>query len=268
MIAPAGARAQNMLQPYKLINGPTAGVLAKGTYDLEFIFYPAGDSSYASGMITGIPVGVTDRFSLGLSYGGEGVIGRGGRARGNPLPGVYVKYRLFEERYATPALSFGFDNQGYGGIADEAQFGYSGYIYKSPGFFAAASKNYLLFNTVQIGFHIAANYSLEGLEDVAWPDAVGGVDIGINEELAIIFEYDCALNDITGNQDDFSWWNPIYGFFNIGLRWAFTPNFHMELGVKDIFENKMRFRPSPPFPGDRTPNGWTRELKIVYIAGF
>jgi hypothetical protein len=264
MIAPAGARAQNMLQPYKLINGPTAGVLAKGTYDLEFIFYPAGNENYASGMITGIHVGITDRFSLGLSYGGEGVIGRGNRARGNPFPGVYVKYRLFEERYVTPALSFGFDYQGYGGIADEVPFGYNGYIYKSPGFFAALSKNYLLFSAVQIGFHGAVNYSLEELEDVTWPSAVGGVDIGINEELAIIFEYDFAFNDLTGiNQDKY--FRPLHGFLNIGLRWAFNPNFHLEVAAKDVLENKIRFR--RPILDD-IPNGWARELKIVYIASF
>jgi hypothetical protein len=216
-------------------------------------------------MITGLHVGITDRFAIGLSYGGEGIIGRADRVRWHEFPGVFVKYRILEERYVSPALSIGFDNQGYGGIAGEWEFGYKGYIYKSPGFFVALSKNYLMFKTVQIGFHGAANYSLEGAGDVSWPNAVGGIDIGINEELAIVFEYNFAFNDITGPDADGKYFRPFHGIFNIGLRWAFSPNFHVEFDIKDVMENKMRRRP-PPI--DEVRNGWARELKIVYITGF
>jgi hypothetical protein len=255
-----------MLQPYKLINGPTAGVLSKGTYDLEFNFHSAGDISYGTGMLTGVHVGITERFTLGLSYGGEGIIGRADRVKWNPLPGIFVKYRLFEERYATPAFSLGFDNQGYGGIAEEGAFGYKGHISKSPGFFASLSKNFIMASVIQIGFHGAACYSLEGADDVTWPNAIAGVDIGINEELAIIFEYDFAFNDITGPETE-KYFSPFHGFMNIGLRWAFSPNFHVEFAAKDIFENKTFI--ARRFPDiDREPIGWSREIKVVYIAGF
>jgi hypothetical protein len=261
-----------MVQPYQLVDGHTAGVLGKGYYDVDFRIYASGNkdgSGYGTGLITSFRVGVTPRLSLGLAYGGEGLIGYSDNVRWNSLPGIMVKYRIFEEKYVTPAFTVGFDNQGYGGPADRALFGYNGYVFKSPGFFLALSKNYLMFNVVQLGFHGTANYSLEERENVKWPNALAGIDIGINEELAIYAEYDFAFNDISGDEykkDIYA--NPLCGYLNIGLRWAFTPNFHIEFDVKDIFEHKMMYRLPSIDPERRRRVGWSRELKVLYLANF
>jgi hypothetical protein len=188
--------------------------------------------------------------------------------RWNELPGILVKYRLFEEGVVNPALSLGFDNQGYGGLASEALYGYKGYIYKSPGFFIGISKNYIMFGSVQVGFHGTVNYSLEGLKDITWPNAVGGLDISINDELMLVAEYDFALNDITGPGNVKNYGLPHRGFLNLGLRWAFTEHFHIEFDAVDILENKTRLTPLPLLPTNRAPIGWSRELKVVYISSF
>ena len=268
IMASAPVRAQ-MVQPYKLVDGHTAGVLGKGYYDVDFRIYVSADRYEGTGLLSGFSVGVTPRLSLGLSYGGEGLIGYGDHVRWNSYPGIMVKYRLFEESYATPAFTLGFDNQGYGGPADTLRFGYDGYVFKSPGFFLALSKNYLMFDVIQIGFHATANYSLEDMDNVKWPNALGGLDIGINDELAIHAEYDFALNDISGEEykkDIYA--HPLYGYLNVGLRWAFTSNFHIEFDVKDVLEHKTRL----PFPYEdpdrRVPVGWSRELKVLYLANF
>jgi len=270
LMAAIQLRAQ-MIQPYKLVDGHTAGVLGKGYYDVDFRVYAAGDGYNGAGLLSGFHVGVTPRFSIGLSYGGEGLIGYGDRVRWNSLPGVMVKYRLFEEQYVTPAITLGFDNQGYGGPAGTDNFGYDGYVFKSPGAFLAISKNYIMFSAVQIGFHGTVNYSLEERKNVVWPNVLAGIDIGINDELAILAEYDFALNDISGNEYEKGIYaNPLRGYLNIGLRWAFTENFHIEFDVKDILEHKMCRAPTliPFDPDRRRPLGWSRELKVMYLANF
>jgi len=264
----------DLLQPYKLVDGHTAGVLEKGHYDLDFRVYASGGeygTIYGTGLISGFRVGVTPRLTLGLSYGGEGLIGYSNHVRWYSYPGVMVKYRLFEEKLFIPAITFGFDNQGYGGPADESRFGYNGFVFKSQGFFVAMSKNFLMLNVVQIGFHGAVNYSLEERKEVTWPNGLIGMDIGINDELAIFAEYDLAINDISGNEYEKGVYAyPQCGYFNVGLRWAFTPNFHIEFDVKDIFENKIYRAPNPPpaDPNRMLPVGWSREFKVVYLSNF
>lgn len=248
----------DMMQPRRLVDGHTAGVLPKSYYDLECRVYASGDPALGSGLNLGISVGLTDRLTLGVSYGGEGLIGRSRDVRFNSLPGVLVKYRLFEERVVTPGLSLGYDHQGYGGIADTAEFGYSGFVYKSPGFFLALSKNYIMLNVIQIGFHGTINYSLEERENVHWPNFTTGLDIGINEELAFVLEYDFAFNDRSGREEKY-YALPHRGLLNAGLRWAFSPSFHFEFDFKDLMENKQKRDGA---------YGWSRELKLLYYSHF
>jgi len=136
--------SDEMLQPRRLVDAHTAGVLPRASFDFDSRIFSAGDPKLGAGVVMGIAVGVTNRLNIGISYGGEGLVGRGNQAKFNPLPGWLFKYRIFEENYFWPGFAIGYDHQGYGGIADTNEFDYQGYIYKSPGFFVAMSKNYLL----------------------------------------------------------------------------------------------------------------------------
>lgn len=252
---------EEMLQPRTLVNAPTAGVLPKAYYDIECDVFPAGDLSLGAGILFGFSVGLTNRFSIGLSYGGEGLVGRGKNARGNYLPGWLVKYRIFEENYYMPGIALGYDHQGYGGRADSADFGYRGYIYKSPGFFVALSKNYLLFTKIQLGLHGTVNYSMEEYRQVRWPNAIVGIDLGLNEELAMVFEYDFGFNTKDPRKDKPDLYaRPSEGYLNAGVKWAFTPSFYVEFDAKDVLENRRRL--------DTHRVGWTREIKLVYVTQF
>jgi hypothetical protein len=269
VFAASALTSGGQFQPCRLVNVHTAGVLPKASFDVDFrIYAPPPADGHGSGLIMGANVGLTNRLNIGLAYGGEGIIGYSNRVWWNGLPGVLVKYRLFEEGFATPALTFGFDNQGYGGQAREARYGYEGYVYKSPGFLIALSKNYLMFRSVQIGLHGTVNYSLEELDDVTWPNVAAGLDIGINDELAFVVEYNFALDDITGPNNYRYYGLPHRGFLNMGLRWAFTENFLIEFDMQDILENKTRRVPIPRNPDNRVPAGWSRELKVAYISRF
>jgi hypothetical protein len=261
-----------MIQPRRLIDAHTAGILPKGNYDFECRIYPAGeDDVWGCGIQMAIGVGITKRLNIGISYGGDGLVGRGSTVRGNPYPGGLIKYRILEENMHFPALALGYEHQGYGGIERTE---YDGYVNKSQGFFLALSKNYLLLKTVQFGVHGAANYSFEQHRQVTWPSGYLGLDIGLNNELALAFEYDLALNARdpadwdtlveVSSHDSKMYINPLQGHLNAGLRWAFSPQFYLEFNVKDVLENRVRQNPQ----GGSKPLGWSRELKLVYLNNF
>jgi len=256
-----GAEAKELMAPRKLVDAHTAGVLRRGMYDFECRIYPAGDSLSGAGLTLGIDVGITDRLTIGLSYGGEGIVGRGRDARFHNLPGWLVKYRLFEEKLHFPGIAFGYDHQGHGGIADSAFFSYRGYVYKSPGFFVSFSKNYLFFNSVQFGMHGMCNYSMEDYRNVHWPDFTAGMDVGVNDELFVVFEYNFGFNTrdpLPGTTVHYA--VPSEGYFNAGIRWAFSPEFYIEFDARDLFEHRR-------FNNGRI-LGWNREIKLVFFSGF
>ncbi len=261
----AGAQDQTeMLQPRRLIDAHTAGILPRGYFDFETRSYPSRHPAVAGAGITfSIGVGITDRLMFGGGYGADGLVGRGA-VRGNPWPGLLFKYRIIEENFVLPGIALGYDWQGYGGVEGygDSSDAYRGYVYKSQGFFLALSKNFLLFSTVQLGFHGAVNYSLEEQTQVTWPNGYAGMDLGINEELAIAVEYDLALNQRDPGSARYT--HPLRGFLNLGVRWRFAPTFYMEFDAKDVLENKLR-NPGNP---DSKRLGWGRELKLVYVSAF
>jgi hypothetical protein len=251
--------AEEMIQPRRLIDSHTAGVLPKAGYDFECRIYPNGENgTNGDGLLLGISVGITDRLNIGLSYGGDGLIGRGRYARLNPWPGALIKYRIIDETFFLPAFALGYDHQGFGGIQPDH---YTGYVYKSQGLFVALSKNYLFFSTVQLGLHGSVNFSLEDIKNVRWPDGFIGLDLSINEELALAFEYDLAMNSLDPGGGYF---NPLDGYLNAGIRWAFTKSFYLEFDVKDILEKKVITDEN----GTLRQLGWSRELKLVYYDNF
>lgn len=258
-------RAENeMLQPRRLIDAHTAGVLSRASYELEARIHPSGSREIrGAGLQMGVGVGITHRLNIGLSYGADGLVGRGRDIRPNPYPGGLIKYRLFEENYFLPGVAVGYEHQGYGGIEDND---YKGFVYKSQGFFVALSKNYLLFSKVQFGIHGGVNFSFEEIVSaynggVRWPTGYLGIDVGLNEELAVAAEYDLALNsrDMPGSYELRDYLNPLYGYLNLGVRYAFSETFYMEFAAKDVLERKVS--------GTRI-LGWSRELKFVYVDSF
>jgi hypothetical protein len=253
--------AQERIPPVRLVDAHTAGVLPKGYYQVESRMYPSANGANNCGLMVGVTAGITDRFNLGLSYGGEGIVGRGRNTLFNPFPGCLVKYRLFEENYFFPGVAIGYEYQGFGGIADKDLFGYTGYVFKSQGFFAALSKSYLLFKTVQLGFHGNVDFSMEDLDQVTWPDARVGIDIGFNEEFAIVAEYDFGLNS---KDQDPLYARPQDGYLHVGIRWNISPNFAFEADGRDILEHRWIKTIDENGASGYRRLGWSREIKVLY----
>ncbi|MCU0610001.1 MAG: hypothetical protein MUF22_09585, partial [Chitinispirillaceae bacterium] len=191
--------------------------------------------------------------------GGDGFIGRSTGISLNHYPGFLAKFRFVDENFFLPAMSLGFDYQGYGGIATEEQFGYTGYIYKSEGFFFVVSKSYLLFRKIELGFHWDIHMSTEEWSENKALNMITGADLGISDHVSFLFEYNLGLNTKDPYGGANSAVRPLDGYLHAGLRWNFNPNFIVEFNGRDLLENRKR---GTVDPGQKV--GWSRELKLIY----
>ena len=228
------------LQPRILVDCPTAGLLPRGSFDFNLRIYGNGV------VLTTIDIGLMRRFMIGMSFGGENIIGDGD-ADWNPRIEFLAKYRLINESYALPALVIGFDSQGTGSFDDSLDR----YVYKSKGFYAVMSKNYLMAE-VPVGFHFGANYSLENDDDDKDISLFFGADIQATENLGVVAEYDLATND-----DEFKErYGQGYGYLNAGVQWFFSNKLQLTFHFKNILLNREDI------------SSWGREFRITYFEMF
>lgn len=213
----AGSSAE--IEPRYLIDFPTAGAMRKGNYSVDSRLEPGG------GLVFGMNVGMSDRFSFGVSYGGSNVVGNGDPGWFSQ-PGINIRYRLYEETDQYPAMTFGLDFQGYGGWIDST----SRYVSKSPGLFFAATKNYEL-----LGYFIltgGANYSIERKDGDRDLNLYFGAEKTINAEISAIAEYNFALNDNSPRSVGKG-----HGYLNAGIRWSVGSGLTLELNFKNLTDN-------------------------------
>ena len=225
----AGAAAAG--EPVRLVDSPTAGLVPKGRFAADLRFFAGG------GLLGQAQAGALRRLTIGLSFGGERLIGSGA-VDWYPRVEPIVRYRLVEESQALPALVLGYESQGYGAYLDGR------YEVRSKGFFAAASKNYLS-PLGQFGIHLGVNRSREegDRELSGWL----GVDKGVNEELWLCAEYDLARDDGGIGRGR--------GYFNVGLHWSPAPGLGLAALWRDLRGNGPAGEPS-------------RELGVRYTESF
>ncbi len=236
-------------KPVQLIDLPTAGLLASGDLKASLRLYEDG------GVLMRLTVGISRKIMFGISYGGDHIIG-GSKVRWNEMPGVHLAYRAIEENLVVPAVLLGLDTQGYGKYwrrsdypdtmsVDATRRLLDRYTIKSRGFYLVASKSYE--SLWKVGLHAGINYSLEQSDKDKDLDIFAGLDMQISRDVALVFEYDFALNDShlknTGNER---------GYLNGGFRWAFQHNMFLEFDLRNILADRE---------GD---HDLVRILRIVY----
>ncbi len=230
--------AQELIEQRQMVDLPTGGTLDRGSYDIRLHMFGQG------GLLGGVSVGVTPRFMFGLSWGGTNVIGEG-EVDWHPNPGIHARIRLVDENFAMPAISIGFDSQGYGPYNKE----FDRYENKSRGFFAVASKNYAFL--LNLGIHGGLNYSLEDGDDDQALNIFLGADLSFNREFRAMLEYDLANND---NENDVQFGDGD-GYLNAGFQWIFSEQLILQFNVKNILKNGLS-------------SEVTREFKIGYAEYF
>lgn len=213
-----------------LIDFPTAGILQKGQAAVSMNLLPFGS------LMTKVEVGVFQNFSFGISYGGENLIGTG-KINWYKLPGINVKLRILDETFVMPALSLGFDSQGKGRYLNE----FDRYEIKSPGFYAAVSKNFEMLG--YLGLHGVINYSLEREDGDKDLNIAFGVEKTLGSRVSLLLEYNVAFNDNTadaiGNGT---------GYLSMSLRYSVGEGFTIGLDLRDMLHNKT-------ISGDRVDRG-------------
>ncbi len=237
LIWTVNVNAQRAMQHRHLIDLPTAGTLERGSFAINLRMFNNG------GLLSGVTVGISPRFMFGISYGGEKIIGTGG-VNLNPQPGIQARFRVIDENMVMPAITLGFNSQGYGAYSDSSKR----YINKSRGLFAVASKNYAFF--YNLGIHGGINYSLEKEDNDEGLNVFFGVDISFNREIRIIMEYDLARND---NSDE-THFGSGDGYLNAGVQWTFSDRLFLQFNLKNLVKNGT--------------NDVTREFKIGYFEYF
>lgn len=227
------------IQPRKLIDTPTAGLLPRGSFDFDIKIYPGG------GVINTIDIGLMNRFMLGISYGGAKLISQETPVW-NPRPEIAAKIRLINESYLLPALALGYDGQGMGEYDDSLKR----YQFKSRGFYGVVSKNYLVYD-ILMGFHFGANYSLENDDKDKNLNLYTGADIRFNESIGALLEYDLGTND-----DNNAAFGRGRGYLNLGIQWIFSDRLTLELDLRNVFQNT------------RDVSQVGREFRIIYVEFF
>lgn len=236
--------------PRLLVDMPTAGTLPRGHFSLGIRLSPQG------GGLGFTNIGLSNRFMVGISFGGTNVISDQD-ANWNPTIEFQLKFRVVDELPYLPAISVGFSSQGYG-IYNEQQ---KRYAYKSRGFYAVASRSFYFYRWTA-GWHGGLNLATSDEEVVTATSGdikdndlnfFLGFDATFNYNLALLLEYDAALND-DRRANDFS--GKGRGYLNFSVKWLFTRNLEIELLAKDLLVNR---------PEAET---LTREVRLTYIESF
>ena len=226
----------------RLVDSPTAGLVEKGRFAIDMRLFPDG------GVGGQLQAGILRRLTIGLAFGGEGVVGNDA-IDWYPRVEAGARYRLLEETQALPALALGYETQGYGPWTGDR------YQVKSKGFFVAASKNYVS-GFGQFGVHAGINWSREDADDSS-PSGWVGIDKTLNEELFAVAEYDFALND---NAD--ASLGSGRGYLNAGVHWSPVQGLGLGFLLKNLLQNGDSERPGGPDPDV------SREISVRYTETF
>jgi len=236
-----------------LIDMPTAAMLPRGSFDLDFKTFPSG------GVQAALSIGLARRFTMGIGYAGGQVLSEDIPEWNSRIEFLF-RFLLADEREYEyfPSLAVGYSSYGYGLFvkADSSRGYYEDrYLVKSPGFYLAVSKRYDV-QGGDFGLHGGLNFSLENGAD-SDPNVFVGMDAVLGYDLVFLGEYDFALND----NRRLGIFGLGRGYLNFGLGWYITPELCLELD----FRNMLLNRKQSPTEGSGSID---REIRLTYLQFF
>ena len=261
--------------PLDLVSIPTSGTLPRGSYTLETLLTKNG------GFVPRLMIGLSDNFSLGMSFGVRNFIGEEKPEKNKATPEVQLKYRIFEETESSPAFLIGLDTQGFGPFIQNAEYSkfvvigvdednnqiveeqivhreINRYEQKAWGVYGVLSKNWEALGN--LGFHIGVSKNtFETKDNDESLNFFFGLDKELNRSFSFLLEYNAALNDgneysATAPELDGLTIGKGKGFLNAGLRWNVANNLLIEVNLKDINLDSDDYM--------------NREVKIMYSEKF
>ena len=233
-----------------LIDTPTAYMLPRGAFDLDFRTFPQG------GVQAAIDIGLARRFQLGLGYGGARILSEE-TPKWNPKIEFRIRYMLVEEYAALPQISVGFSSMGYGLFQEkDSSIGYDEdrYLVKSMGFYMSFSKRYPIYSSY-VSLSGGINYSLENDID-SDPNLFLGSLVNLGYNMIYTAEYDFAIND-NKRRGNFGRGR---GYLNMGLSWFITNELQLEIDFRNLLLNRSDMA-NEDLVIDR-------EVRLVYLQFF
>lgn len=238
--------------PRRLVDMPTAGTLPRGGYSIGVNIYPNG------GAIGDCNIGLSNRLMIGISFGAQDVLSDI-EPSWNPGIEFGVKFRFVDEQPYFPAITGGFWSQGHGAWNPNVKR----YAFKSRGFYAVASRSFYFYDWTA-GWHAGINHSLENdVDEDGNINGFIGMDATFKYNLALLLEYDLALNDDKSklpNGDPYTFAGRGRGYLNASIKWLFTENLELEALLKDLIVNRRA-------TSDEA-HAFTREIRITYVDSF
>ena len=222
-----------------VIDVPTAGILPRGTFDMDMRTFPVG------GVQTTLNIGLGHRFMVGVGYGASQVL-TDVDPDWNPQVEFLLRFRLHEESEGFPALAVGYSSMGFGPYDSENER----YAVKSPGFYFVFSKNFQFYEN-PAAWHGGINYSLENSRDND-PNLFVGFNADVGPSMTFLAEYDFAFNDT----ERYSVYGKRRGYMNMGLAWYITQELSLELDMKNLLRNRSNS------------SAIDREIRLVYTEYF
>ncbi len=207
-------------QQSNLVRVPTAGLLENTNFNCKLELLPGSEFFLYTN------VGLFNRLELGLSYGGQNILGYG-KAEFYDNIGFNIKTRILDESTKYPAIAIGISTQGSGGYSEVDER----YSFKSMGPYAVVSKNWWFLGG-NTGLHGGLNYSLE-TEDEASVSLFFGFDKDINNIIGLNMEYDLSLAD----KKKIDKYGEGKGYMNASLWWNVSDNFRFEMLFLDLLGN-------------------------------
>lgn len=228
-------------EPLQIVELPTAGIVDKNRFAINSEFFHSG------GVRFDFYVSFIKDFLFGFSFSGTKIVGSGKLSEIDfqRFPGIFLKYRLFDEKIFFPAIAVGLSTQGFGEYSYDA----SRFDTYSPGLFTIGSKSFknsLGFFTTHLGF----NYSFEPKVKNRALNFYIGIQQEYKDILAINLEYNATRDEIPGE------YLISKGLLNFMFQVYIYSNLTIGLIEKDLL---LHFK-------DRTST--ERKIFIQYIGNF
>ncbi len=245
----SAAASGGLLRSSNLVDSPTATVLGHGRYRIECRLMHGGS------LVAGTSVGIRDRLEVGVSWGMQGLLGRG-EVEFNDRTALSLRLLLVEEM-ELPALVLGFDNQGYGAW-DE---GLERYERKSKGFFLAATRNWYGPLGTDVATTGGINLSGENTDESSL-DFFAGLEQDFDGQFALILDFAAGLDDRRDEQP--TRYGRGVGWLDLGMRWNAIGGVQFKFFLRDLLSNYRH----PDGPRAGRGDSVDRQLEISYEGSF
>jgi hypothetical protein len=184
-------------------------------------YYLSGRLWGSGGIMMRFGLGLFDRVTLGMSYGGDSVLGAGSpKLFDRYRPDFQARIAILQELGYVPNLVLGFESQGYDDCIHQE------YQVREKGGYLCAGKTVDVIRThCQLGVNYWGGFDCFLATNTLLPGSI-----------ELMLEYDPAFNDPNEEQ------RPHYGFLNFGVGWTIAEKVRMVLALRDILGYKSETR--------------------------